>query len=250
MKRFLFLLLFILISLPSFAQMVDSPERNEGFGPYDKLIIRGATMIDGTGSPAVGPVDIVIEGNRITQIQNVGYPGVPINENRRPQAAEGDREIDASGMYILPGFIDMHAHIGGNAQGTNPEYVFKLWLAHGITSIREPGSFNGMDWTLRHRELSNKNEITAPRIFPYIGFGQGASGGINTPEQARNWVQMINNRGADGIKFFGTRPEIFEAALDEANRLGLGSMTHHAQPRVVYANVEHTANMGLKGMTH
>ena len=250
MKRFLFLLLFILFSLPSFAQMADSPERNEGFGPYDKLIIRGATMIDGTGSPAVGPVDIVIEGNRITQIQNVGYPGVPINENRRPQAAEGDREIDASGMYILPGFIDMHAHIGGNAQGTNPEYVFKLWLAHGITSIREPGSFNGMDWTLRHRELSNKNEITAPRIFPYIGFGQGASGGINTPEQARNWVQMINNRGADGIKFFGTRPEIFEAALDEANSLGLGSMTHHAQPRVVYANVEHTANMGLKGMTH
>ena len=45
-------------------------------------------------------------------------------------------------MYALPGFFDNHAHIGGMAQGTTPEYVYKLWLAHGITSIREPGSFN------------------------------------------------------------------------------------------------------------
>jgi hypothetical protein len=251
MKRLipLLILLFCLTS-PLFAQMSDSPDRAEGEGPFERLIIRGATMIDGTGSPAVGPVDIVIEGNRIVQIQNVGYPGVPINENRRPRANEGDRELDAKGKYILPGFIDMHAHIGGNAQGTIPEYVFKLWLAHGITSIREPGSFNGMDWTLRHRDRSAANEITAPRIFPYIGFGQEADGGVNSPEQARNWVQMIHNRGADGIKFFGTRPEIFAAALDEANKLGVGSMTHHAQPRVVYANVEHTAKMGLRGMTH
>jgi hypothetical protein len=207
-------------------------------------------MIDGTGSPAVGPVDIVIEGNRIAQIQNVGYPGVPINENRRPQAREGDKVMDLDGSYVLPGFFDMHAHIGGNAQGTVPEYVFKLWLAHGITSVREPGSFNGMDWTLRHRDRSAANEITAPRIFPYIGFGQGVQGGVQSPGQAREWVQRIHGNGADGIKFFGTRPEIFAAALDEANKLGIGSMTHHAQPRVVYANVQHTAKMGLRGMTH
>ncbi len=232
------------------AQMSDAPDKNEGEGPYDRLIIRGATLIDGTGSPANGPVDILIEGNTITRIQNVGYPGVPIDEERRPVANEGDKELDASGKYVLPGFIDMHAHIGGSEQGTVPEYVFKLWLAHGITTIREPGSFNGLEWTIRHKERSAANEITAPRIFANIGFGMGSDNGIHTPEDAREWVRMIHSEGADGIKFFGARPEIWEAALDEANQLGLGSMAHHAQPRVVYANVSHTSEMGLQGMTH
>lgn len=244
------LLFTLFFNVPISAQMPDAPVRSEGEGPYNQLIIRGVTMIDGTGSPAVGPVDIVIEGNRITRIVNVGYPGVPIQEGRRPQAIEGAKELDAEGMYILPGFFDMHAHIGGTSQGTVPEYVFKLWLAHGITSIREPGSFNGFDWTLRHRELSNENRITAPRIFPYIRFGMGFDSPILTQDEAREWVRMIHNRGADGIKFFGARPEIWEAALEEANRLGIGSMAHHAQPRVVYANVAHTSEMGLRGMTH
>jgi len=241
---------FILSSSPLFAQMQNAPDRTEGDGPYERLIIRGGTMIDGTGSPALGPVDIVIENNRIALIQNVGYPGVPINENRRPQANDQTQVIDAEGMFILPGFFDMHAHTGGSAQGTTPEYVYKLWLAHGITSIREPGSFNGLDWTLRHAERSRDNSITAPRIFPYVGFGSGAESPIQTPEQAREWVRMIHERGADGIKFFGAQPAIYEAALDEAGKLGVGSMAHHAQTGVVYANVAKTAEMGLKGMTH
>lgn len=243
-------LLFLLCTTFSFAQMTDAPFRTEGEGPYNRLILRGGIMIDGTGSPALGPVDIVIEKNRIVKIANVGYPGVRIEEKSRPKANTGDKEIDVEGMYILPGFFDMHAHTGGNAQGTVPEYVYKLWLAHGITSIREPGSMNGMDWTIRHRVRSAANEITAPRIFPYISFGQGVSGGINSPDEARKWVQMIHKKGADGIKFFGANPAVYAAALEEANKLGLGSMAHHAQTRVVYANTEQTADMGLKGMTH
>lgn len=244
----MFLFLLAPVTLP--AQMSDAPDRSEGDGPFERLILRGATMIDGTGSPAVGPVDIVIEGNRIAQIQNVGYPGVPIEENSRPEVDDNTTVLDLDGMYILPGFFDMHAHTGGTSQGTTPEYVYKLWLAHGITSIREPGSFNGIDWTLRHSERSDKNEITAPRIFPYIGFGMGAEKSIQTPQEARSWVQMIADRGADGIKFFGARPDIYEAALDEAETAGLGSMAHHAQTGVVRANVAHTAAMGLQGMTH
>lgn len=250
MKTLFTLLILILSFIPALAQMPDAPDRTEGEGPFDRLILRGLTMIDGTGSPALGPVDIVIEGNRIIQIQNVGYPGVPISENSRPSAREGDTVMNLEGMYVLPGFVDMHAHTGGNSQGTVPEYVYKLWMAHGITSIREPGSGNGMDWTLRHKQRSARNEITAPRIFAYVNFGQGARNGINSTDEAREWVQMIHGNGADGIKFFGARPEIWEAALDEAGKLELGSMAHHAQPRVVYANTVVTAKLGLKGMTH
>ncbi len=230
--------------------MADAPDRTEGEGPYDRLIIRGVTLVDGTGSPPLGPVDIVIETNRIVSIQTVGFPGVPINESGRPEAGENGMELDAEGMYALPGFFDNHAHTGGTAQGTTPEYVYKLWLAHGITSIREPGSFNGMDWTLKHKERSAQNEITAPRIFAYMGFGMNSDGGILSPDDAREWVRMIHSKGADGIKFFGARPEIYAAAIDEANKLGLGTMTHHAQTRVVYANALTSAELGLKSMTH
>src|SRR3954454_23622534 len=60
----------------------------EGTGAFKRLIIRGATLIDGTGAPPVGPVDIVIENDRIARIASVGFPKVPIRENARP--AKGD----------------------------------------------------------------------------------------------------------------------------------------------------------------
>ena len=109
----------------------------------------------------------------------------------------------------MPGFVDMHGHIGGQAQGANAEYVFKLWLGHGITTIRDPSCGNGLDWVLEHRAKSNRNEITAPRIQAYTVFGQGAKEPISTPEQARAWVQQNAKRGADGIKFFGAEPDYF-----------------------------------------
>jgi adenine deaminase len=61
-------------------------------------------------------------------------------------------------MYVLPGFVDMHGHIGGRSQGTPAEYVFKLWLAHGITTIRDPSAGNGLDWVLDQKQKSEKTK--------------------------------------------------------------------------------------------
>src|SRR5260370_7028198 len=117
-----------------------APPRAEGEGPFARLILRGATVIDGTGAPAIGPVDIVIESNRIVRVESVGQPG-GIDPDKRPKAAKGDKEIDFSGLFVLPGFVDLHAHIGGKEQGTPAGDVFKLWLGHGATTIRHPGRF-------------------------------------------------------------------------------------------------------------
>ena len=217
-------------------------------GPFNQLIIRGVTLIIGNGAPPQGPIDVVIEGDKITKVQVVGYPGVPINEERRPALKSGGKEIDATGMYLLPGFIDMHGHIGGGAQGADWDYVFKLWLAHGVTTVREP-SGRGVDYTLDLKRRSEKNEIVAPRIFAYTGFGQGKKE-VNTPEQAREWVRNNAKKGADGIKFFGAEPEIMTAALDENKKLGLGSACHHAQLSVARWNVLHSARAGLTSMEH
>jgi len=231
-------------------QIPEAPDRTRGEGPYNQLIIRGVNVINGTGSPPFGPVDVVIEKNRITQIRVVGSPGVPINANRRPDLKEGGREIQAEGMYLLPGFIDMHAHIGGTSKDQTAEYVFKLWMAHGVTTIREPSAGNGLEWTLHEKERSLKNEITAPRIFAYTRFGMGSKNGITTPQEARTWVQENAKKGADGIKFFGARPDIMQAALEENKKLGLRSACHHAQLNVVGWNVLNSARAGLTSMEH
>ncbi|RED99883.1 amidohydrolase family protein [Marinoscillum furvescens DSM 4134] len=225
-----------------------APDRQEGEGPFSELIIRGATLINGNGAPPIGPVDIVIKNNTIHQVKVVGHPGVAILAEKRPKTGPNTREIDASGMYVLPGFVDMHGHIG-SIKEIPAEYVFKLWMAHGITTVREPGSFRGRDWTLAHKRRSAKNEITAPRIVAYTGFGMGTDG-IDTPQEAIEWVQANAKAGADGIKFFGARPEIMKAALEENKRLGLGSACHHAQTNVAWLNVLNSSEWGLTTMEH
>ena len=245
-----FTLIILLITGLVSAQVEKAPLIDEGDGPHTQLIIRGVTLINGAGSPPRGPVDIIIEDDIIKNIRSVGYPGVAIDEERRPQLKEGGKEINAEGKYLLPGLIDMHGHIGGKSQGADAEYVFKLWMAHGITTIRDPSCGNGLDWVLEHKKLSDQNKITAPRIVAYTVFGQGAEEPISTPEQARTWVRANAARGADGIKFFGLPPKIFHAALDENKKLGLGSACHHAQLEVARWNVINSAESGLTTMEH
>ena len=240
MKKLLIIFLLLLVH-KGFSQ-----ENYLGEGPFDQLIIRGVTLINGDGSPPRGPVDIVVENNIIVAIQVVGYPGVEIEEKNRPKLKNGGKELDASGMYLLPGFIDMHGHIGGKSQGANSSYVFKLWMAHGITTVRQPSGINAKQLKL----LSSKNKIVAPRIFDYVGFGSGSKKPISTPEMAREWVRKNAKNGADGIKFFGSEPEIMTAALDENKKLGLGSACHHAQLSVARWNVLHSARAGLTSMEH
>ncbi|GHE93555.1 amidohydrolase family protein [Thalassotalea profundi] len=250
MKHILiFILSFYFFSVQVFAD-AKAPNREQGEGPYKRLILRGGIVVSGEGAPARGPMDIVIENDRIVRIVNVGNPGVPINPDARPKANKGDKEIDISGQYVLPGFIDMHAHIGGSAKNIPAEYVFKLWLAHGITTVREPGSFNGIEWVMDHVERSESNTIAAPRIIPYFAFGMGQQTPITTPEQAKKWVKNIAKKGAKGIKFFGAPPAIIEAALTEAKKHGLRGMMHHAQIDVVNMNVIDSARLGLVSMEH
>lgn len=247
------LLLLSLSSATVFAKAgAPAPDRkaDEGKGPYTKLILRGVNVVSGEGAPTQGPMDIVIENDIITRIVSVGHPDVPILDKKRPTADKNTKEMDLTGYYVLPGFVDMHGHIGGSADDIPAEYVFKLWLAHGITTVREPGSFNGLDWVMDHVERSAKNTIVAPRIIPYLGFGMGNEGPIYTAEQARAWVQKTKQQQAKGIKFFGATPKVMEAALDEANKQGLGTMMHHAQLNVKSMNVIDSARLGLTTMEH
>src|SRR5687767_11108832 len=249
-NQYILLCLFCQFYFITTGQVLPAPDREDGIGPFPQLIIRGATLINGTGSPPFGPVDIVIEQNRIVKIDIVGYPGIKPDSTGRHKLKTNGHEIDATGMYVLPGFIDMHGHIGGTSQGANAEYVYKLWLAHGITTIRDPAAGNGLTWTLSEKKRSEKNEIIAPRIFAYTVFGAGATEPITTDAKAKEWVQQNVTNGADGIKFFGAPPAVMQAALQENKKAGLRSACHHAQLDVARWNVLNSARAGLTTMEH
>ena len=142
----------VLSAVVLFAQVKPAPDREEGEGPFDRLIIRGATLIDGTGAPPIGPVDIVVENDKIVDVRTVGYPKLPINENRRPKDAT--KEIDAHGKYVMPGIVDLHAHTGGSSKAPEAEYVYKLWLGHGITTVLHYISkIEGLDYYFVLRDM-------------------------------------------------------------------------------------------------
>ena len=233
-----------------YAAIAPAPDRKEGSGPYDQLILRGAMVVNGTGAPAFGPADVVIEKNRIVEVKIVGFPDSPIAEEGRPKLRQRGREIDLTGHTILPGLIDMHGHIGGAEQGVDAEYVYKLWLGHGITSIRDPGCGNGIDWCVSEMRRSEKNEITAPRIFPYAFFGAGRTKPMLTAEDAREWVRELHKSGGLGMKCFGYDPKVLAGAFSELKKLGMRSACHHAQLDVARVNVLTTARQGLTTMEH
>ncbi len=187
-----------------------------------RLIIRNATVEDGNGTPAKGPFDIVLENGIITQM--VALDPVALSRgtgnNRRP-AANGGVEIDAKGKYVLPGLINVHAHMQDERAGVPQpiDYEFKIWLACGITAVRDVGSDTRK--ALAWRDASAKGTIAAPRIFVYPQFGRPTN-----LDSARAHVRELKAMGVDGIKLMGIDRDVMGAMEDEAHKLGL-RIAHH-----------------------
>ncbi len=189
---------------------------------YNRLVVRNAIIVDGNGTPAIGPFDIVVEGNIITSIVPLDPVALKSGTANRP---EGDREIDASGKYVLPGLINAHGHVQESRGGVDQplEYELSLWLACGITTVRDVGS--NTEKTLKLRADSEAGKIAAPRLLVYARYSFHPI--PQTPDQARKRVQDLKALGVDGLKLFGLDRDIMEAVLDEAHKLDLG-IAHHA----------------------
>ena len=221
---------------------------SESEGPFEHLVIKNAYMIDGAGAPTQGPVTIEIENDRIVSVHTAGSGSLHLGD---ADYDDNTKVIDAAGKYVLPGFIDAHIHYGTPSHAftgalTDPNYVGKLFLAHGITTVRDAGSIMGLGWTLDIKERSERGEIAAPRIKAHAMFPESTS----NVKDARKWVRAVAKRGADGIKFIGGAPEAIEAGIKEAQELGLKTMFHHAQTGVVHMNALDTARLGLDSMEH
>ena len=245
--RFAALLALSLVAQAALAQNF-APAASPGVR-YNRLLIRNAMVIDGAGNPARGPMDIVVEGSTIASIR----PARPINEfgtnqpgagSREPRSIPGfDRVIDATGMYVTPGLIDMHGHIhySRNRQAWPKDYVYKLWLGHGITTVREPGSGEGMDTTVAHARLSAENRIAAPTLIPYVTVE------ADSPDSARARVRRVKLRGGQGLKVFINRPDVWAAIADEAKKNELPIAT---DLKIQETDAVDAARLGVRSLEH
>ena len=147
--------------------------------------------------------------------------------------------------------MDLHVHTLGDAIAP-ADYVYKLWLAHGITTVRGV-NLGPLAWTRSEQKRSANNEIVAPRIvnYQYTGSGKSWQGKkILTPKDAKKWVQYVAKQGVDGLKLSAHPPAIMQALLDEAKKHKLGSTAHLHQTGVAQMNAQDAARLGLGSITH
>ncbi|NUQ13172.1 MAG: amidohydrolase family protein, partial [Gemmatimonadaceae bacterium] len=167
---------------------------NLAAGPYDRLVIRGAMVIPGHGGPPAGPYDIVIERNVITQM--IPFDPVTEGSGRTQQRPTGDRVIDATGKYVMPGMIDLHTHI--RTQPQENEYAWYLRLAHGVTGMVNAAD-RGLDSALYQQKRSADNTILAPRMWPIWGWGSNTSyrrEQLEDPRMAPDIAREMVSKGA------------------------------------------------------
>jgi cytosine/adenosine deaminase-related metal-dependent hydrolase len=210
---------FIVLAASALVVFAQAPENGKR---YARLAIRNAMVLDGNGTPAAGPKDIILENNKIVAVVGVDGPSLEFGRANRPKA---DIEIDATGKYVLPGLIDAHAHIQDERGGIPQplDYELKIWLACGITTVRDVGSDTKK--TLALRAKSAAGEVAAPRILVYPMFNAQRPVPTNA-EEARARIREYKAMGADGVKFLGVYRDVMEAAEDEAHKLGL-PVAHH-----------------------
>lgn len=200
----------------------------------DTVVVHGGMLIDGTGSAPIDDAVIVIEGERIKAVGRKETLRIPKG-----------RKISVKGKTILPGFIDGHCHLF--------DFMGELCLHLGITTC--PDIVENEDcYILAQKDGVNKGKIRAPRIWaagarlvaPPPQWAQRGFVGhvITTPEEARNVVRKKKEMGLDIIKISEyVAPEVFKAAVQEANRLDLPVTCHTL-------DVFWAAESGVAGVEH
>ncbi len=141
--------------------------------PRGTLALRGARIITMRGDEVIENGDILIRDNRIAAVGPRGSVSIPA----------GTREVDVAGKTILPGYIDIHAHMWPpfGIHRTQPwEYLANL--AYGVTATRDPQT--GTTDILSYGDLVATGDMIGPRIFS-TGPGVFWSDDIKSAEDAR-----------------------------------------------------------------
>ena len=173
--------------------------------------------------------------NRITEVRSAGTPGVPLEPNRPTARRRHTRSTRPDVGHARARRRARARRAGRNA--ARP-YAYKLWLAHGVTTVRGV-SLTGNAAAVRDK-ARERDATRSSRRGSTTTSGRAAAwpnGTIDTPQKAPR-VGRAGRRcnGIDGVKFAGTGVDqdtaILAAMIDEAKKRGLGTTMHHSPPVV------------------
>ena len=209
----------ILASIQSDIEQMDG----KGF-----VILQGATLIDGTGSPPRYNSVVVLKDDRILTVTDKAkyttiYPTDSV-------------VINLTGRFLIPGLFDMHAHVAGvlnsSYNQTFSENTLKALLDKGITTIRNPGGPTKESVALRDAVATG--QIKGPQIFTAGRLINGpqlptkfVETTVNNEAEIREEIKHQADAGVDYVKLYvGLYPNLVSAAIDEAHSQGIKVIGH------------------------
>ena len=200
------------------------------------LLIRNVHVIDGTGAPATPPTDVLVERGRIARMI---APGI---------AAPGASVIDGTGKFLIPGLMDMHAHV------YRPD-LLPGYLYFGITTVRDQGSLMGP--LVAYGDAIAAGVLPGPRVnyggFQFYSdwpFDEEQGRGIEPeadPDHVKRSVALAAAFGAQHIKTRTFRRwDINARMIEEGHRRGMRATGHCAHPLpLVAAGLDAKEHIGL-----
>lgn len=226
----------------------------------DKLALVGGMLLDGYDVPPLHHAAVLIEGDRIVAVGRAAELEIPADA----------RVVDTSGRVMIPGMMDLHAHLAVlghgeygrwfswiDEEGVDIEQVMEIsakqLLLAGVTTAVDLGA--PLEASLAVRDRIARGEVSGARLLmagPWITrrvsfWPENYQIGIRSPEEASAAVERLAEAGVDVIKaWVGLTREDYQAVADTAHRHGLQVHAH------VYApdEVRNALEAGIDVLTH
>lgn len=239
----LVILLFSCSPNQTFASIQSDLEKIDAKG---LVILEGASLIDGTGSPPRNDSVVILKDERILTVTDRG------NYTDYPKDSE---IVNLTGRFLIPGLFDMHAHVAGvldsSYNQTVSENTLKALLDNGITTIRNPAGPTKESVALRDAvaagQIKGPQIFTAGRLINGLPFPtRFVETMANTEAEVREEVKSQADAGVDYVKLYvGLYPNLVKTAIDEAHNQGIKVIGH-----LYLTSWTDAANLGIEALTH
>ena len=181
--------------------------------PSGKVAFVGGRVITMKGDEVIEKGTVLVDKNRIVEVG-------PESEVKVPSGAH---VVDCSGRTIIPGIVDVHAHLGNSGNGISPEqqWSYHASIAYGVTTTHDPSSSTEM--VFGQSEMVKAGRMVGPRIFSTGTILYGADGDfkavINSLEDARSNMRRLKAVGAFSVKSYNQprrdqRQQVIQAARE------------------------------------
>ena len=239
----LVILLFSCSPNQTFASIQSDLEKIDAKG---LVILEGASLIDGTGSPPRNDSVVILKDERILTVTDKGsYTTYP----------KDSEIVNLTGRFLIPGLFDMHAHVAGvldsSYNQTVSENTLKALLDNGITTIRNPAGPTKESVALRDAvaagQIKGPQIFTAGRLINGLPFPTRFVETIaNTEAEVREEVKRQADAGVDYVKLYvGLYPNLVKTAINEAHNQGIKVIGH-----LYLTSWTDAANLGIEALTH